>query len=127
MKYSNEKPPVYDECHRRFGVEWDKGLIIAYGDTVYAKNLPIPPQKEVHEATHIKQQNGQPDQWWDKYFTDKAFRLSQEVEAYRNEISFVKRYCKDKNKVTRIIHQLRVTLATMYDCVDFNEACKLLK
>lgn len=126
MKYSTQKPPVYERCHKQFGVEWDNGLIIAYGDTIHCKNIPVTPQKEVHEQTHFDQQNGNPEEWWERYFTDKDFRLSQEVEAYKNEITFVKKYCKDRNQVARIVHQLRLDLANMYDCVTFAEASKLI-
>lgn len=127
MKYSMNKPPCYEQCHKQFGAEWDNGLIIAYGDTIHCAHIPVSPQKEAHEQTHIDQQAGKPKEWWERYFADRDFRLSQEVEAYQNEIKFVKKYCKDRNQIARIVHRLCNDLARMYDCVDFAEASKILQ
>ena len=91
MKFSNQIPPIYFKCKKAFGVSWDKGVIITYGDTVYSKK-PIPDHLEVHEATHVRQQLAMGvELWWQKYFDDKKFRFEQEVEAYRNQLEFIKK------------------------------------
>ena len=89
IKISNTIPPVYSRCKAQFGVDWDRGIIMTYGDTVHTK-FPLSPDLVVHEATHVKQQIEMGKElWWDRYFTDVEFRLSQEVEAYRNQLKFI--------------------------------------
>lgn len=99
IKFSVEKPPVYERCKDMFGIEWDKNIIITYGDTIHCK-IPISPDLKVHETTHVKQQlSTGKDIWWEKYFTDKSFRLSQELEAYRNQLTYVN---KNYNRKARV-------------------------
>jgi hypothetical protein len=89
IKYSKEKPPVYEQCAKQFNVNWDMGIIITYGDVIHCK-VPIQEDMLVHEATHVKQQLAMgKEKWWKKYFKDEKFRLSQEVEAYRNQLDFI--------------------------------------
>lgn len=92
MKLSNRIPAIYLRCKKAFGVKWDKGVIITYGDTVYAKHPErISPDLIAHEATHIMQQKEiGADKWWGRYLADPAFRLSQEVEAYQNQVTWLK-------------------------------------
>lgn len=90
MKQSKSKPAILKKCEEVFGVNWDMGIIITYGDTVYCK-FDLPDHLIVHEQTHIDQQSVYGvEKWWDRYFIDKDFRLSQEVEAYRNQAKFLR-------------------------------------
>ncbi len=71
-------------------MSWDQGVVITYGDTVHSK-YTIAPHLEVHEAVHIKQQESVgPEAWYKLYLNDKKFRLSQELEAYKAQIDFLK-------------------------------------
>lgn len=92
MKYSTEKPPMYDICSRYFGADWDKGTIFAYKGTIHAKDpSKITPDVEAHEVIHLKQQNntvGGADAWWDMYLQNGNFRLSQEIEAYKAQLQY---------------------------------------
>ena len=36
MKFSKEKPVVYNRCKEAFGIDWDEGIIITYGDTGFS-------------------------------------------------------------------------------------------
>lgn len=90
MKIKHTKPEIYERCKKAFGVDWDRGIIITYGDTVYCKNN-IPDHLEVHEATHIEQQRKYGvEEWWNRYFIDDEFRFSQEIEAYKNQVAFIR-------------------------------------
>jgi hypothetical protein len=90
IKTSTQPPKVYEQCRKQFGVSWESGIIMTYGDTVHCK-FPLSDDLIVHEAIHVKQQTEMDkDEWWDKYFNDKKFRLSQEVEAYRNQMEYLK-------------------------------------
>lgn len=89
MKFSHEKPAIYDTLHEVFGVEWDDGLIITYGDTIYSK-FPISKDLEKHEAVHVRQQEAYGvESWWDRYLIDPAFRFEQESEAYRTQVNYI--------------------------------------
>ena len=89
MKFSSEKPSIFEKCRERFGVNWDS-VIITYGDTIYSKNPPVD-NIIVHEKVHIKQQAEiGADAWWDRYFEDKDFRLLQELEAHKAQLKFIR-------------------------------------
>jgi hypothetical protein len=124
MKLSHDIPAIYHKCHEKFGVNWSKGVIITYGDTVYCK-YDLGQDKIVHESTHIKQQEKiDKDEWWNKYLEDKDFRLSQEVEAYRNEAKFIRKSIKDRNSQARLLHQIYIDLSSSIygNICTFNEA-----
>ncbi len=104
VKFSNEKPPIYERCVAAFGpmVDWDDGIIFTYGDTIHCKG-DIPPDLVVHESVHIRQQTAMgADKWWDKYLVDAAFRLSQEVEAYKAQVKWIYANVKDRNESFRL-------------------------
>src|SRR3990167_2140295 len=78
-----EYPPIWDRVLAS-GMKPDaETIVFTYGNKIY-----IPSGKSlsddllVHEAIHTKQQNGKPDEWWDKYIVDTKFRFDQELEAY---------------------------------------------
>lgn len=85
-----EKPPFYERAVAEFGVNWNDGIIFTYGDVIHTK-YPLAPDVKIHEMTHVVQQKeiGK-DLWWGKYFDDPAFRREQELEAYRNQVKFLR-------------------------------------
>ncbi len=126
MKLSNRKPDIYEKCKRVFGVDWDRGVIITYGDTVYCK-VPISDALIVHEQTHIDQQKAYGvEAWWDRYFVDVEFRLSQEVEAYRNQVKYMREHCPRAER-RRLLALIYKDMARMYGgmCTE-EEAERLL-
>lgn len=127
IQFSKEKPEIYQTLHDKFGVEWENGIIITYGDTVYCKN-PLRPDLVIHETIHCYQQEKDPKAWWDKYLEDPKFRLSQEVEAYKAQIKFIKDVVKDREKRFKMIHMLRVDLSgpTYGNICTYNETRELL-
>ncbi len=129
MILSNEKPPVYERCHKVFGADWDKGITITYGDSVHCKfDISQVADLLVHERVHIRQQTEMgKDIWWERYFTDKEFRLSQEIEAYKAQIAWMRiHYPRKKRKdVERFIYELMVRLYNF--CETEKQAKELLK
>lgn len=99
VKYSTSIPPVYKRCNEVFKVDWSQGIVITYGDTVHSKlGEDLTDDLKAHESTHSKQQTEMgKDIWWDRYFIDKDFRLSQEVEAYKNQMNYAKKYYQSKH------------------------------
>lgn len=129
VKISNEIPPIYERLKQLFNVEWDNGLVIAYGDTVYCK-FSIDDALMVHESTHIRQQAEYPggvEAWWERYLTDAKFRLDQEIEAYRAQAKHIRTYSKNRNAAFGYLHHLYTSLSgPMYGSVVSYEQAKLL-
>lgn len=84
-----------------------KNTVFTYGDALYAPNInfTLPQDLIVHEETHTRQQGEDPAGWWDRYLVDPAFRLEQEVEAYRNQYRF---YCKNHKGRNERFNFLRI-------------------
>lgn len=86
MEITTSYPPNYDDICKVFPVRDKPGIIFTYGSTLHCPNgMNIPGHLMAHEQTHMKQQGNDPKAWWDKYLIDTQFRLSQELEAYRNQ------------------------------------------
>ena len=127
MKIVNTPPPNYKEIQKYFpDANYEKGVLFTYGNTCYCKS--ITPDLVVHEEIHTRQQTN-PDEWWNKYFTDKQFRLEQEVEAYRNQWIYIDNNVKDRNQKARMLHKIAVDLSgSLYgNLVSYNEAISLIK
>lgn len=126
--FSKEKPPVYDECVRRFGVNWKRGVIFTYGNTIHCR-YKISVQKIAHEIIHIEQQNEMGvNQWWQKYFDDVEFRLSQELEAYQNEVEWVNSNIHNPKLKQKTLNEIVFDLSgPMYgNIISADEAKRLL-
>jgi len=91
MKIEHKRPPNYLEIIKHFPTVANKqGVIFTYGDILYAPNVhSISHDLMKHEETHQRQQEKMgKDIWWDRYFNEPEFRLSQELEAYRNQYKY---------------------------------------
>jgi len=126
MKQSHTKPPNWDKLVELFGVSWGK-TVVTYGDTCYCAN-PLSLDLEVHEAVHAVQQSN-PVEWWDRYYVDKEFRLSQEIEAYKAQTKFLRKYVKDRNQLHRRLDSISRDLSgAMYgNCISYDEAYRRIK
>ncbi len=123
----HEKPPIYERCHKQFGVNWDDGIIFTYGDKIYCK-YDIPEHFWIHEKTHITQQTDMgKDIWWERYFKDKDFRLSQELAAYKTQIEYIKENFNRQQR-REMERQIYKAMAEFYGgmCTE-KEAKKLLE
>lgn len=90
MKLLNTQPPIYHKLHEQFGVEWDKGIIIAYYPNVYCAKQ-IPDAKLIHEQLHLERQREMGvSLWWELYLSSASFRLEEEILAYKQEVQFLK-------------------------------------
>lgn len=130
MIYSPKCPPIYDRIRRAFPeVDWEAGLAITYGDTVYSKFL-LRPEVAAHEMKHIEQQRiFDPSQWWARYLVDAEFRKRVEEEAYLAQAKFLKLSVKDRNQRFSLIHRAARDMASgMYGKLwTYDEALKLLR
>lgn len=88
----HERPPNFHLIAAVFGQQVVKGKVFAYGDAIYCPSGRQPSADlVVHEETHLRQQKELgvrgAERWWKRYLEDSAFRLSQEVEAYRAQLA----------------------------------------
>lgn len=97
----NEYPPehIYKKCVEMFGADFESGVVFTYGKTIYSKR-DISKDLLEHELTHVvRQLEIGEDKWWSLYFESPAFRLAEELEAYRKQYLFIiKNYPKDKHR-----------------------------
>lgn len=129
VKVLHDKPTIYDELHRRFGVEWDDKVIITFYPYVYCK-VNLTPEKIIHESVHLKQQAliGV-DIWWKNFLLDPVFRLQEELAAHRAEAQFIIKYIKNKNDQFQYLHRIAMNLSSsMYGkLITYQKALKLIK
>ena len=107
-------PPNIDAIREVFDLS-DKKPVFAYGHLLYnPHDLPLESHIMAHEEVHERQQvaYGGVETWWRRYLTDTAFRLAQEVEAYREQYRFVKGIIKDRNRVANFLHLIATDLSS---------------
>src|SRR3990167_9203549 len=98
MKYSTEKPPIFDRLHQAFGVKWGGDLVVAYDGTIY-HSKPLDPSVIAHEQVHLVRQKKDPVQWWESYIRDKEFRFKEELLAYHAQYDFLRQTVRDRNEL----------------------------
>ncbi|MFA6314968.1 MAG: hypothetical protein WC648_01180 [Candidatus Paceibacterota bacterium] len=112
ISFSKEKPEIYAKLKEKFNVNWDDGLIIANGDTIHCA-YQVPPEKVVHEITHLKrQQEIGKDLWWSLYIDRPSFRLEEETLAYKAEYKFICENVHDRNDRFQYLYQMAQTLSS---------------
>lgn len=99
-----EQPPNIETIRARFSGTLTPATVFAYANVIYVPGgeakvgrlqvpagVELPHSLVVHEETHFDQQAavGGSNVWWERYLVDDAFRLSQEVEAYRAQLAAV--------------------------------------
>lgn len=128
MTISTEIPPVYKRCRELFKVDWNKGIVMTYGDTIHYKWGDLLPEDFlVHEQVHVTQQMKMGKEvWWENYFVNKDFRLSQEIEAYRAQWQWILLYGSRKLRRERERSILK-DMSTLYgDMCTEEEARNLI-
>lgn len=103
MKVKHEFPPNIAEIQKVFDL---RGFnpVFTYGDTLYnPAGYNIPQDLMIHEEVHEKQQFAiGKEQWWELYLRDQDFRLSQEVEAYKEQYKFLKTVLNRKGRLAAL-------------------------
>lgn len=102
---------------------WEGGVIITFKPWIFCKFSLVHPLY-IHELTHIQQQTN-PYTWWVRYVTSPKFRLSQEIEAHRNEYRAVEGNREYKYKQLHIIAD-RLASSLYKNLVTKEEAMRLI-
>ena len=131
MKLSKEKPKIYPRLVEVFGIDWNKGIIITYGDTVYC-SVELENHLIAHEEVHVRQQTEYGvEAWWERYLIDPEFRLDQELEAYRAQAKYLREHTEEMSRGQRqiwFITMARLLSGSIYgNLVSFNKAMELIK
>lgn len=127
MKIVHIPPPNYKEIQKHFPeADFEKGILFTYGDTCYCKQ--ITDDLIIHEQTHTKQQTN-PKEWWERYFKDPEFRLSQELEAYKNQWKYIDIKVKDRNLKYKMLNSIASALSgNLYNnIISYDEVIKKIK
>lgn len=98
--------------------------IFAWDNIIYT-NKPIPEHLVVHEQTHhTQQQKDGLDYWLENYLNNTQYRLTQEIEAYQNQI----RSIKDRNLKMKVrIECARNLSSELYgNIITYQEAFNIL-
>lgn len=96
VEIRKEYPPNIDRI-RQF-LNPPTGALFAYNGIIYSPDSDVLyPDLIEHEKVHFTQQDGYPDEWWERYLQDPDFRLSQELEAYSIQYQYLKRIMSSKD------------------------------
>lgn len=121
------KPPNFDKIKETFTLSGNE--IFAWDGIIYSPDKNIPRWLIEHEKVHFKQQDGEPEKWWNKYLVDSEFRLEQEIPAHQVEFKWYCKEVKDRNRRFGKKLELAKRLASdMYgNMTTIHEAMKHLK
>ena len=128
MLIKNEFPPNIKEIKKYFNLP--ENVVFTYRNILYnPSGVLIDDFLHCHEFIHSQQQGDDPDDWWNKYFTDKHFRLDQELEAYRAQYQKVKLKINDRNGLHKYLFNLAADLSSeMYgNLISFSVAMEKIK
>jgi len=128
LKVKTKYPPNFDRIKERFG-PLPHSVVFTYGDILYVPSgNRIPKDLKVHEKVHTEQQGDDPEAWWERYLEDDAFRLEQELEAYKKQFNFYKNNCKIKKQIPLFLDEItRVLSGPVYgNIISFDKAKKLI-
>ncbi|MFP3947127.1 MAG: hypothetical protein ACLFWG_00220 [Longimicrobiales bacterium] len=129
VRIVERNPPNIREIRAAFDLTGNE--IFAWGpDTIFnPSGAHLSPALIAHETEHVRQQNGDPEAWWDRYLRDAEFRLDQEVVAHRAEWEAFKRQKANPRKRRRYLGELARRLASaMYgSMVSPSEARALIR
>lgn len=128
MLIKREYPPNYEQIKTVFDLA-GKNPVFTYGSILYnPHDLPLPDHVIIHETVHKNQQQN-PEDWWAEYLKNKDFRLSQEIEAYRAQYKFAKRFIKHRETLFKLLHLLSMDLSSaMYgNIIGYHEALAEIK
>lgn len=120
-------PPNLEEIIRVFGRDKiiNKPILFAWGDTIFNPlSVPISKPLFFHEAVHGIRQGSQIEEWWKLYLSNPKFRLTEEIEAHREEWRQFKREHKDRNRRSSYLVSISRRLSSpLYgSMIDFTQA-----
>lgn len=90
------RPPNFNKIISVFPAGAKNSTIFAYSPYIYVSGKPeLSPALNAHENVHISRQEiytGGAEAWWDRYLTDKNFRLEEELIAHCAEYDYLMKF-----------------------------------
>lgn len=113
MKQVIAYPPNIETIDAAFTVRGKRGIIFAYGDTIYnPDNIIVTESLKAHEQVHSDRQGKNPDAWWEKYINVPAFRLNEEIAAHRAEFRQICQSTKSREERAKCLQAISTRLAS---------------
>ena len=124
MKIVEKFPPNWTQIQLALKIK-DKP-IFCYGDTIYNPyKEEVTPDRHYHEYIHSEQQEKIGIQnWWEQYLTNTDFRLNQELEAYGEQLIWVKKHVTDRKFIQMMLENYADALSsgTYGNMLEYGEA-----
>lgn len=126
MKIIKDYPPNFEDIRSLIPITED--TIYCYGDSIFnPSGKEIPQDIFFHELVHAKQQGKNPEGWWQKYLYSESFRLNQELEAYSEQLSFIKKNFTAKGQKL-LLDEMADNLSRLYSLrLTFSEAHTIIR
>jgi len=129
MKITTEKPPFW--IHNRLkditGCSFSKGMIVTVGDTIHSFRV-LSDDVIAREKIHSLQQSIMgTEEWWKEYLINDRFRMSQDIESYREQYRYLKEVSNNHVKALRLSHQVSKELSTIDKNHNYKDIVKLIQ
>jgi len=129
MKITTEKPPFW--IHNRLkditGCSFSKGMIVTIGDTIHAFRV-LSDDVIAREKIHSLQQSIMgTEEWWKEYLINDRFRMSQDIESYREQYRYLKEVSNNHVKALRLSHRVSKELSTIDKNHNYKDIVKLIQ
>lgn len=130
MQILKTPPPIYLKIRQKFHVKYED-IVIAYYPNIHVREGFLPQHKIRHEMVHINRQKEiGVVEWWDKYLKDDKFRLTEELEAFKEEIKFIQspfcRYLESDKKLLVDILLKEISGKLYGNLLTYEEAKRIL-
>lgn len=113
-----EYPPNIEDIKKVFPL--NKDVVFCYGNVIYnPSKLHLSDDLLVHEGTHAERMQLNPALWWKQYLEDPAFRLVEELLAYRRQWLYLNN--RDRQRMGPVF--ARILSSPLYGgIISFKEA-----
>lgn len=112
MKIVLEEPPNIEQIDAAFGSRGQRGILYAFGDTIYNPDgVSIPTFLLAHEFAHSMRQGADPEAWWRKYIEDQEYRYLEELGAHKVELHSRLQQVRDRNLRAKIVMETAARLS----------------
>lgn len=130
MEIVHGYPPNYGDIATAFNIKDNENVVITYGNQLFVpggKKIIIDKQLLKHEETHARQQLAMGiEEWWERFIADPGFRLSQELEAYREQYRAMASL-RPQKRTGYLTHIAKDLSGEIYgNMITFEEAIKII-
>lgn len=112
MKILVQEPPNIEQVDAAFQTRGRRGILYAYGDTIYNPSAAhVPNWLVAHELVHGIRQGANPEAWWRKYIEDVEYRYAEELAAHKVELGIRLQQTRDRNLRAKLVMETAARLS----------------